>query len=97
MSMIYIGNRTYFDTDLLDNENYADFCKYRDNLRKYYKFWFDSKAKAKAMMIGINIDEIMRETVGFFKELFAGYDLDVLSVIQCIAYDTEEKIYDKRA
>lgn len=97
MSMVYIGNRTYFDTDLLDNKGYADFCKYRDNLRKYFKYWFNNESKAKAMLIGINIDEIMAETSRFFKELFAGYGLDVYSVMQCIAYDTEEKIYDKRA
>lgn len=57
MSMIYLGNSTYFDTDDLDDWEYSEFCKHRENLRKYYKYKNDDNAILKGKMLGINIKE----------------------------------------
>ena len=73
MSMIYLGNSTYFDTDDLDDWEYSEFCKHRENLRKYYKYKDDDNAILKGKMLGINIKEMIDKAEEFIVENILGY------------------------
>ena len=59
MSMIYIGESRYFDTDELSHYLYNEFCKHRDNLQKYYPRKDNINFRAKAKLLGIDIDKII--------------------------------------
>ena len=77
MSMIYLGKEpdtnyslqsVYFDTDDLDQEGYHEFCKHRDNLRKYYNGQDIPGFKEKAQMIGIDVDSLINDARKFIYE-----------------------------
>lgn len=72
MAMIYLGNSTYFDTDDLDDLDYSEFCKHRENLRKYYKYKDDDNAILKGKLIGIDIKEIIDKAEEFIFENILG-------------------------
>lgn len=72
MAMIYLGNSTYFDTDDLDDLDYSEFCKHRENLRKYYKYRNDKNAILKGKLIGIDIKEIIDKAEEFIFENILG-------------------------
>lgn len=72
--MIYLGRETvdgyalqsvYFDTDDLDQEGYHEFCKHRDNLRKYYNNRNIPGFKEKAQMLGVDIDSDIKSASNF--------------------------------
>lgn len=102
MSMVYVGNRTYIDTDELDNEGYAEFCKHMENLEKYYKYKDNESAKIKAKMLGVDIDKILDEARTFLMYAIYGtadevyisiYHRDEFDIdynMKCIAYKIEE-------
>lgn len=94
MSMIYLGNSTYFDTDDLDDWEYSEFCKHRENLRKYYKYKNDDNAILKGKMLGINIKEIIDKAEEFIFENILGMSYignkEFEQVIFNIANDIEE-------
>ena len=95
MSMIYLGNSTYFDTDDLDDWDYSEFCKHRENLRKYYKYKNDDNAILKGNMLGINIKEMIDKAEEFIVENILGYSYmgknnEFQQVIFNIANDIEE-------
>lgn len=102
MSMIYIGNGAYLDTDELDNESYADFCKHRANLEKYYKYKDNESAKLKAKMIGVDIDKILDDAKTFLMYAIYGSDEPIyISMVygdkvnidysmKCIAYRVDD-------
>lgn len=95
MSMIYLGNSTYFDTDDLDDCDYSEFCKHRENLRKYYKYKNDDNAILKGKMLGINIKEMIDKAEEFIVENILGYSYmgknnEFQQVIFNIANDIEE-------
>lgn len=95
MSMIYLGNSTYFDTDDLDDWEYSEFCKHRENLRKYYKYKNDDNAILKGKMLGINIKEMIDKAEEFIVENILGYSYmgknnEFQQVIFNIANDIEE-------
>ncbi len=95
MSMIYLGNSTYFDTDDLDDWDYSEFCKHRENLRKYYKYKNDDNAILKGKMLGINIKEMIDKAEEFIVENILGYSYmgknnEFQQVIFNIANDIEE-------
>lgn len=95
MSMIYLGNSTYFDTDDLDDWEYSEFCKHRENLRKYYKYKNDDNAILKGKMLGINIKEMIDKAEEFIVENILGYSYmgknnEFQQIIFNIANDIEE-------
>lgn len=95
MSMIYLGNSTYFDTDDLDDWDYSEFCKHRENLRKYYKYKNDDNAILKGKMLGINIKEMIDKAEEFIVENILGYSYmgknnEFQQAIFNIANDIEE-------
>lgn len=95
MSMIYLGNSTYFDTDDLDDWEYSEFCKHRENLRKYYKYKGDDNAILKGKMLGINIKEMIDKAEEFIFENILGMSYmsknnEFQQVIFNIANDIEE-------
>lgn len=95
MSMVYLGNSTYFDTDDLDDWDYSEFCKHRENLRKYYKYKNDDNAILKGKMLGINIKEMIDKAEEFIVENILGYSYmgknnEFQQVIFNIANDIEE-------
>lgn len=95
MSMIYLGNSTYFDTDDLDDWDYSEFCKHRENLRKYYKYKNDDNAILKGKMLGINIKEMIDKAEEFIVKNILGYSYmgknnEFQQVIFNIANDIEE-------
>ena len=65
MAMIYLGNSTYFDTDDLDDLDYSEFCKHRENLRKYYNKRNNESMILKATVLGIDIKEIISKAEDF--------------------------------
>lgn len=95
MSMIYLGNSTYFDTDDLDNLDYSEFCKHNEHLRKYYKYKDDDNAILKGKMLGINIKEMIDKAEEFIFEnilemSYIGKNKEFQQVIFNIANDIEE-------
>lgn len=95
MSMVYLGNSTYFDTDDLDDWEYSEFCKHRENLRKYYKYKGDDNAILKGKMLGINIKEMIDKAEEFIFEnilgmSYIGENKEFQQAIFNIANDIEE-------
>lgn len=95
MAMIYLGNSTYFDTDDLDALDYSEFCKHRENLRKYYKYKDDDNAILKGKLIGIDIKEIIDKAEEFIFEnilgmSYIGENKEFQQVIFNIANNMEE-------
>lgn len=95
MAMIYLGNSTYFDTDDLDDLDYSEFCKHRENLMKYYKYKDDDNAILKGKLIGIDIKEIIDKAEEFIFENILGMSYTSKNkgfqqVIFNIANDIEE-------
>lgn len=95
MSMIYLGNSTYFDTDNLDDLEYSEFCKHRENLRKYYNKKDNSVAISKGKLLGIDIKKIISEAEDFILDnilgmSYIGKDKEFQQAIFNIANNIEE-------
>lgn len=76
MGMIYLGNSTYVDSDDMDDAVYAEFCKHRDNLRRYYEFKDNDSAISKGKIIGVDIPKLIAEAEDFIAIYFLDYDAD---------------------
>lgn len=78
MSMVYIGESHYFDTDDFSDFLYNEFCKHRDNLQKYYIRKDDINFRAKTKLLGIDIDKIIDDAMYFVADkildCFQDYD-----------------------
>lgn len=90
MSMVYLGDGTYIDTDDMSNEDYAEFCEHRKNLEKYYKYKDAESAKLKANMLGININERLDNAGEFLWEMLLGTDTHIQGAMKSIANRVEE-------
>ena len=102
MSMIYLGNSAYFDTDDLDAWEYSEFCKHRENLRKYYDKKDNINAVLKGNMIGIDIKKLVSEAEDFVAVYLLGHHdawrnlnsdrvkEDIDNTVYIIANDVEE-------
>lgn len=76
MSMIYLGESHYFDTDSLDNCDYAMFCKHKNNLENYYNKRKDRHFVEKAKLIGLDINQLISEAEDFVYSVILGYEFE---------------------